>query len=93
MGVIRLRMDKEPTKDRKNLRSYCWEMSEKMDPDEPTTWPLVLANLTFQVFTRYLSMFKKTVKRKNKNASSSDNLTMKNEEVTIRLSDTKCIFF
>ena len=50
----------QPSKLRTHLRSICYESLRAINKKDVTTLPVILELLSFAVFTRYLSTFKKT---------------------------------
>jgi hypothetical protein len=68
-----------PSKGRDHVRATCREWLKRIDADEPGTHPIELADLTFQIYTRYLATFKKTVTKRSRGGADD-------ETVEIRLS-------
>ena len=48
-----------PCKRRDHIRSCCIEAIDEIDPEIPQTCPINLESLTFKIFSRFLSTFKK----------------------------------
>ena len=66
------------SKSRDHVRATCREWLERVDADKPDTHPIELADLTFQIYTRYLATFKKAAKKRSRGGVD--------ETVEIRLS-------
>ena len=73
----------QPSKARKNLRNLCRKILDEVNPAVPASLPVKLEHLTFTIFSRFLTTFKKTVTRKKRTAGS---MVVDEEEVEIRLS-------
>ena len=68
---------------RKSLRDLCRKLLRSINPEDPSSRPIKLDLLTFKIFARFLSTFKKSVKKRKR--SSADNMDIQYEEVQIRL--------
>ena len=55
-----------PCKKRERIRAVCRQSLQQMKADDAESIPLNLQKLTFTIFSRYLSTFKKKIKRKRK---------------------------
>ena len=73
----------KPSKKRDHLRAACQEALTNINAEQPETIPINLEQLDFKVFTRYLSTFKKTVKKRNSEGDFEVDVDEKNK---IRLS-------
>jgi hypothetical protein len=58
-------------------------MLRSITPEDPSSRPVNLDLLTFKIFARFLSTFKKSVMKRKR--SSGDNMNIEYEEVQIRL--------
>ena len=67
---------------RENIRNCIRIMIANMNIEQKETIPISLEKLTFQIFTRYLSSFKKKIKKKNTGGDEND-------EVSVRMSTSK----
>jgi len=68
---------------RKSLRDLCRKLLRSINPEDPSSRPVKLDLLTFKIFARFLSTFKKSVKKRKR--ISADNMNIEYEEVQIRL--------
>ena len=71
-----------PCKKRDYIRASCIETIGTIDPEIPQTLPVHLESLSFKVFSRYLSTFKKRVKKRSLHPG---------ENVVIKTSEDKLI--
>ena len=63
---------------RDHVRTHCRRWLGAVDPERPDTHPIALAELTWQVYCRYLNTFKKSASKRSRGGGS--------ETVEIRLS-------
>ena len=68
-----------PSKARDHVHATCRDWLKKIDADKPDTHPIELADLTFQIYTRYLATFKKDVTKRSRGGAED-------KTVAIRLS-------
>jgi len=76
------------SKKRTHLRTVCTESLTSSHPSDPTSHPLNVGRLSFAIFSRYLSTFKKSVPA---NKSKSATVEATEEEVDVRISETVTI--
>lgn len=75
----------KPSKKRDYLRNVCTATLKAIDPSDESTIPIKLGILEFKIFTRFLSTFKKTIK-KRKIAQDGEDVVVNESETEIRLS-------
>ena len=71
-----------PSKSRESIRATCRKVLRALNSGVVNTTPIKLEKLNFKVYARFLSTFKKTVKKRN----IVGNVVVSNSSVKIRLS-------
>ena len=79
------------SKKRDHLRQFCREALVAISPEDPSTHPVMLERLSFKIFSRWLSTFKKKVTKRKAVQPADDEETVVvaiKESALIRLSSS-----